>query len=238
MFYAKACKAILCGTLAVFAFVAAMPTAEAGPVRVRFTPLFGVPFDNLDWGGVVDIDDGACTDVGTVSNLVGPCANEFSFLSGTLTLKDEVTLATESIALLTPEFPFSSQLLSVQRNGLTPDDFQGATATPFAPVQGTIDAAKVDGEGAWFSLVLLGGNNVQLYWFSRNPGSYFELPSLYAACGKTGDNIVNQFDIRCGTSSNTAIAIFQPVPEPSTYAMLLAGLGAVGFIARRRSRKA
>jgi hypothetical protein len=28
-----------------------------------------------------------------------------------------------------------------------------------------------------------------------------------------------------------------PIPEPETYAMLLAGLGLMGFVARRRQRK-
>jgi len=225
-------KSLLCGTLAVFTVLTVVPQqAEAGPVRVRFTPLFGTPFDNLDWGGVVDIGDGACTAEGNVSNLAGPCANEFSFLSGTLTLTDMVSSATESIALV----PSSSQVLQVTRTGLLPSEFDGASSTPFAPVQGTIDAAKYGGEGAWFSLVLLGGTDVQLYWFDKNPGSYFQFPSLYAACGKPGDNAVN--GLRCGTSSNTAIAIFQPVPEPSTYALLAAGLVAVGFVARRRARR-
>jgi hypothetical protein len=32
------------------------------------------------------------------------------------------------------------------------------------------------------------------------------------------------------------VAVFTPIPEPQTYAMLLAGLGLMGFVARRRSR--
>jgi len=234
MFRKLLSKSLLCGALGVFTVLTILPQqAEAGPVRVRFTPLFGAPFTDLDWGGVVDISDGTCTNTGTVFNLIGPCADQFSFLSATLTLTDMSNMSIkESIAL----DPSSSQDQFVQRTGLTPETFQGAFATPFEPVKGTIDAAKVDGEHVWFSLVLLGGDNVQLYWFNRNPGSYFESSSLYSACGKPGDNIVNQFDIRCGSSNNTAIAIFQPVPEPSTYALLAAGLGAIGFVARRRAR--
>ena len=41
----------------------------------------------------------------------------------------------------------------------------------------------------------------------------------------------------CGVSANAAIGVFTPVgaiPEPETYALMLVGLGAIGFVARRR----
>lgn len=37
--------------------------------------------------------------------------------------------------------------------------------------------------------------------------------------------------------SVASAATFAPVPEPETYAMMLAGLGLMGFVARRRSKK-
>jgi hypothetical protein len=226
-------KSLLCGALAVFTVLTVVPQqAEAGPVRLRFTPPFGNPFPDLDWGGVVDIADGTCTATGSVSNLIGPCAGQFSFLNATLTLTDLGNpLSTESITLN----PTSAQVISVQRTGLAVADFQGAISTPFDPVQGSISAAFNGSVGGWFSLVLVGGKDVQLYWFDQDPGSYFSNPALYAACGKPGDNVVGFY--RCGSSSNTAIAVFQPVPEPSTYALLAAGLGAIAFVARRRARR-
>jgi hypothetical protein len=45
-----------------------------------------------------------------------------------------------------------------------------------------------------------------------------------------------------GFASNLASLIFSaqtiPIPEPETYAMLLARLGLLGFVARRRKQKA
>jgi len=37
--------------------------------------------------------------------------------------------------------------------------------------------------------------------------------------------------------SNSMLFVLSPIPEPETYAMLLAGLGLMGFIARRRKTR-
>ncbi len=39
------------------------------------------------------------------------------------------------------------------------------------------------------------------------------------------------------TQSSQDLAVFAPVPEPQTYAMMLAGLGLMGFVARRRKQE-
>ena len=39
------------------------------------------------------------------------------------------------------------------------------------------------------------------------------------------------------SGSSQDVAVFAPVPEPETYAMMLAGLGLMGFVARRRKQE-
>lgn len=55
--------------------------------------------------------------------------------------------------------------------------------------------------------------------FVTNVGGYFFSADVIGPSGGTG---------------NVASKVISPVPEPETYAMLLAGLGLIGFVARRK----
>ena len=88
MIKASATRLLLCGVLAVAGGLASLQPADAAPARVRFTPPYGTPFPNLEWFGEAVIDDGSCAASGTISNLVGGCAGQFSITSATVYFAD------------------------------------------------------------------------------------------------------------------------------------------------------
>jgi hypothetical protein len=149
---------------------------------------------------------------------------------------------------------------------IVPDDWQSVVSSPFKPVQGTIDQTKYNGEQAFFSLIFVGGY-AQLFWFGKDPGwpalvdplkfPYVKFPEslIYGTCylagpgDQNGDKKLdkeNEF-FGCGLSSNVGgnsgklfftEVVSLDVPEPSSYALMLAGLGAMALSARRRTRRA
>jgi hypothetical protein len=67
-----------------------------------------------------------------------------------------------------------------------------------------------------------------------------EWPDLNAVAPRTGTTISGNtvfFDWRTNTLGPDAIRVLILVPEPTTWAMLIAGFGLVGFAARQRKRK-
>lgn len=95
--------------------------------------------------------------------------------------------------------------------------------------------------------------NPQAGWGLTNTGSFLNLQSAYywlgtqyvispsnawmfstSNGGQTDNGNTNQFFAMAVHSGDVGSAV-TPVPEPETYAMLLAGLGLVGAVARRRN---
>jgi hypothetical protein len=73
-------------------------------------------------------------------------------------------------------------------------------------------------------------NSDHIYDFVVDAGANPNFVTLGFGDGGVFDNS-GQFDIQL-----FAVTPVSPVPEPATYAMLLAGLGLLGFTTRRRKR--
>jgi len=236
-------KTLLCGALAVAGLLQAMPSAEAATVRVRFTPPYGAPFDEatngagnaLEWSGEALMDDGGCALTGEINNLGGPCANSFSFTSAVLYLANTnaPNVPLQTIDLLANS-PSGGEVFKVKRNTTTTAYY--IESAPFIAVQGTQDETKYMGNQAYFSLQFV-GEYAQLIWFSEMP----KTPGHYTACLNVGPGVNNVAGFKCGTSANLegagALLEITPVPEPSTYALMFAGLGALAFVAKRRRQQ-
>ncbi len=262
MIKASTTRMLLCGALAVAGMVASLPSADAAPARMRFTPPYGTPFPDLEWFGYADVDDGSCAASGPVSNLLGACAGQFSFTKATVYLADKDA---PEVALGQIDFT-GGQVIAVDRISPKATDWSEVISTPFNPQLGTIPQTLYDPDGAgpkpaaqaWFSLVFIGGY-AQLYWFQNDPGDPlldplkfpyvdFESAPYYLLCFRVGDHKVGGFlgidKNRCGISDNvggesgalqfSAVPPSQ-VPEPGTLALLLAaGVGAAALRLRRR----
>ena len=239
-------RTLACGLIAGAGLLAVAQSSEAA-VRLKYDPAYGAPFnspgDELSWFGVADVDDGSCTATGIVLNFIGPCANQFSFLSATVSLAN---VSAPTTALQTFTFT-GGQVLTVTRSGLAENLWSQVVSTAFTAQQAnaSVSEALFNGQPAWFSLVFVGAN-AQLIWFENNPGppplvQLTALSGSYGAClfsGTGENNPPFAGGNTCGRSSGQgAPLVFTVVPEPEAYMMALASLGVlgvVGTVSRRR----
>jgi hypothetical protein len=208
--------------LSVLLLGAAAALGTAGSARAalytgNWDPAYGGIFPDLGWeaSALFDVPD-TCLAMGSGSNIPisGACGG-FDVLSAEVSFYNVADPGTilHSYALDPNVIVTGIDISGGKLTGVDTGFF--AFFVPELPIAGGGDFS--------FSLILFGGNKAQLV--------YADPPETSPACAT--------FPVegaRCGSSANAATGVFAPVPEPETFALMLAGLGALGLATRRRRR--
>ena len=193
-------------------------SAHAALYTGSWDPLYGGPFPELGWSATALFDvPPSCQALGTgiYIPVTGPCAG-FDVVSATVSFYDK-----DDPGTILASFALDTDVI-VNGINLTDGALTGIDTGYFDYFIPTLDIAG--GGNYSFSLILYGGNLAQLIY--ANPPT----TSPFCASEKVPGT-------DCGRSQFPAVGSFTtPVPEPETYVLMIAGLGAIGLAARKRRR--
>lgn len=207
------------GAIVLAGALAASSPAQAAVYSGIWDPAYGGIFPSLGWKASAMFDvPTACLSQGDGSyGATGACSG-FTVLSADLSFYDvsDPTAVLESFSLNTNVFVNGIDIAGGQLVGINTGYF-GAVVPSGASL-------PVAGNGNYgFSLILFGGTSAQLVYTNPTTASPLCFPGNA---------------IECGYSANAAVGTITPaVPEPETYALMLGGIGVLGWVARRRAQR-
>ena len=224
-------------TLACAALLGSIGSAQGAVYVGRWDPNYGAPFPDLNWSGtsLYFIPD-AC--LAGVTNGLVTCAG-MTAGAANVVLSSLSSSANENVA-------FSQSNVVVSKASFEGGQLQWVETGFFAPEHATLAAA---GSGAYEFSLRFSQSGALLYHLSlgfddhqnnqgvghTTHGNGFGYGHSKSACPFIPDLGVN--NANCGFASEFGLMSFSRViPEPQTNALMLAGLGLLGFASRRRRR--
>ncbi len=214
-------KSSFCAAVAVAAALLVAAPAQATVYRGSYDPSYGAPFPDLGWKATAtfEVPTTCLSQPDGNYAVAGNCAAftllsaEVDFYNSTIDSNPQTSPVLESFMLNTSVFVNGVTIAGGKLAGVDTGFF-----SYFVPVGGSL---LIAGNGAdSFSLILFGSSAQLVY---ANP--------------VTTSPICASIPIphtSCGFSAEAPVGVFAPIPEPETYALMLAGLGALGFVVRRR----
>jgi hypothetical protein len=239
-------KRAVSGVVIGGAAMATVLPANAIVVSGRWDPLYGSPFlagvggtsNDMDWSGeaLFNIPDTAACAANAGNGFLVQCAGMFVsdarvFLSDGATVVDTLAFS-GTLSLSKVQFNADGSVRWVESGWWNPLAAGSASEYNLSNFLFSLsfeqDGANLFHTASDAYLEKHGGHGPDdkvYFWEGQGKGHIGDLCSPTTA-PFDGD--------RCGFSNTMATVVFAPIPEPSTYALMLAGLAAVGFMARRR----
>jgi hypothetical protein len=217
--------------LAASALFGAVGSAQAAVYTGSWDPAFGAPVTDLGWSATAtfQVDDSCLTQgTGTGTYFATGVCSGFQVTAFDVTFYDLAdpagTASTFSILSSIPStFVTGIQVVDNQLTGL-----RSNYTTGFLAPAGAAFAAAGSGAYAYYMFFDFDAPDAEA---ANGVRAYMGLTPNSPAYSNTCFN-ANEL---CVISQNYSLGALTPaIPEPGTYALMLAGLGVMGFIARRR----
>jgi hypothetical protein len=203
----------------VLGVLATAGSAQAALYRGNWDPTYGGIFPALGWEATALFDvPGACLGLSDGTHLGSACPG-FSVLSAELDFYNAANDPNPATSPIVESFALDTHVFingfEVTHGALT------GVNTIFPAVIPAAGSLGIAGNGNYSFSLVLSGHDAQLAFVTPASSPPF--------CNIPGDRST------CGLSENVAFGtITAVVPEPETYALMLAGLAVLGSVARRR----